>query len=161
MPPRSSGSVSIPDVGHTESTVWYRVHLTVADSAGRTATTFRDVQPRKVNVTLAASPSGASLTLDGQPVAAWRNKQPLKQRRTFGTWSVPGMFSTMARDVDAVERRAAGQAKPGEVELILKAEFDPQYHVPRRYQRIEWGSRRGSDAKTATWEVKEFRVVKE
>ena len=98
---------------------------------------------------------------DGQPAAAWRNDQPLKQRRTFGTWSVPGMFSTMARDVDAVERRAAGQAKPGEVELILKAEFDPQFHFPRRYQRIEWGSRRGSDAKTATWEVKEFRVVKE
>jgi glucose/arabinose dehydrogenase len=67
----TSGSVSIPDVGHTESTVWYRVHLTVADAAGRTATTFRDVQPRKVTVTLAASPSGAaSLTLDGQPVTA-------------------------------------------------------------------------------------------
>jgi hypothetical protein len=97
----------------------------------------------------------------GHPVAALRNGHPLTQRRTFGTWSVPGMFSTMARDVDAVERRAAGRTKPGEVELILKAEFDPQYHFPRRYQRIEWGSRRGSDAKTATWEVKEFRVVKE
>ena len=66
----TSGSVVIPAVGHTESTVWYRVHLTVADSAGRTATTFRDIQPRKVNVTLASSPSGASLTLDGQPVTA-------------------------------------------------------------------------------------------
>lgn len=57
-------------MGHTEATVWYRVHLTVADAAGQTATTFRDVQPRKVTVTLAASPSGASLTLDGQPVIA-------------------------------------------------------------------------------------------
>ena len=68
------------------------------------------------------------------------------------------MFSTMARDVDVVERRAAGQAKPGETELILKAQFDPQYSFPQRYQRIEWGSRRGSDAVTVTWEVKEFRV---
>ncbi|MCI0359477.1 MAG: hypothetical protein L0211_13455 [Planctomycetaceae bacterium] len=94
----------------------------------------------------------------GQPTAAWRNGQPLAQHRTFGTWSVPGMFSTMARDVDVVERRAEGRAKPGEVELILKAQFDPQYSFPRRYQRIEWGSRRGSDAVAVTWEVTEFRV---
>ncbi len=95
----------------------------------------------------------------GQPTAASRNGQPLNQRRTFGTWSVPGMFSTMARDVDVVERRAAGQAKPGEVELILKAEFDPQYHFPLRYQRIEWGSRRGSDAVTVTWVVTRFQII--
>jgi glucose/arabinose dehydrogenase len=66
----TSGSALIPAVGHTETTVWYRVHLTVSDSAGLTATTFRDVQPRKVNLTLAANPSGAALTLDGQPVTA-------------------------------------------------------------------------------------------
>ena len=66
----TSGSAQIPAVGHTETTVWYRVHLTVSDSAGLTATTFRDVQPRKVNLTLAANPSGAALTLDGQPVTA-------------------------------------------------------------------------------------------
>ena len=66
----TSGSAAIPAVGHTESTVWYRVHLTVTDSAGQSGTTFRDVQPRKVTVTLAGSPSGASLTLDGQPVTA-------------------------------------------------------------------------------------------
>src|SRR5437868_969745 len=28
---------------------------------------------------------------DGEPQAAWRNGQPLTSRRTFGTWSVPGM----------------------------------------------------------------------
>ena len=66
----TSGSAQIPAVGHTETTVWYRVHLTVSDSAGLIATTFRDVQPRKVNLTLAANPSGAALTLDGQPVTA-------------------------------------------------------------------------------------------
>jgi hypothetical protein len=97
----------------------------------------------------------------GLAQAAWRNGQPLTNRRTFGTWSVPGMFGTIGRDIEAVERRTAGKAKPGEVELILKTQFDPQYHFPRRYQRIEWGSRRGSDAVTATWEVKQFRVVRD
>jgi hypothetical protein len=66
----ASGSAMIPAVGHTETTVWYRVHLTVSDSTGLTATTYRDVQPRRVNLTLAANVSGAALTLDGQPVTA-------------------------------------------------------------------------------------------
>jgi glucose/arabinose dehydrogenase len=66
----TSGSVVIPDVGHTETNVWYRIHLTVTDSAGQTAEVFRDVLPRTVNVTLASSPSGANLTLDGPPVVA-------------------------------------------------------------------------------------------
>jgi hypothetical protein len=50
--------------------VFYRIHLTVRDSAGLTHSTYRDVQPRKVTITLASSPSGAQLTLDGQPVQA-------------------------------------------------------------------------------------------
>lgn len=53
--------------GHTEHNVWYRVHLRVTDSAGRSTSTFRDVLPRKVAVTLATSPSGLSVNLDGQP----------------------------------------------------------------------------------------------
>jgi hypothetical protein len=94
----------------------------------------------------------------GQPQAAWRNGHPLRQRRTFGTWSVPGMFSTMSRDVEAIERRAAGRAGVNETQLILRAEFDPKYSYPARYKRIEWGSRRGSTAVTVTWEVTEFTV---
>src|SRR5262245_3673828 len=95
----------------------------------------------------------------GQPAAAWRNGVPLPSARTFGTWSVPGMFSTISRDVEAIQRRAEGRAPPGAPGLILRAEFDPQYSYPKRYRRIEWGSRRGSDAVTVTWEVVEFRVI--
>lgn len=46
-----------------------RVSLTVTDSGGATATTVRDFQPRKVAVTLATSPAGRTLTVDGTPVA--------------------------------------------------------------------------------------------
>jgi len=73
LPPTSGatgGSVDIPNTGETAANVFYRVHLTVVDSGGQQATTFRDVLPRTVQVTLAASPSGAGLTLDGQPVTA-------------------------------------------------------------------------------------------
>ncbi len=65
----SSGSFAIPTTGHTESNVWYRIHLTVRDSGGLTHTSFRDVLPRKVQVTLATSPPALQLLLDGQPRA--------------------------------------------------------------------------------------------
>src|SRR5438552_3753860 len=64
---------------------------------------------------------------DGEPQAARRNGQPLNSRRTFGTWSVPGMFATISRDVEAIERAATRRAAPP---LILRAEFDTQYGYP-------------------------------
>jgi hypothetical protein len=91
----------------------------------------------------------------GHAQAAWRNGQPLTTRRTFGTWSVPGMFGTMSRDIEAVERHAAGKADRLTPRLILRAAFDPQYSYPARYRRIEqW-----SNVEVA-WEVTEFRVIK-
>lgn len=88
---------------------------------------------------------------DGQAIEAFRNGKPLNQRRTFGTWSVPGMFSTMSRDVEAVERRERGEADPSTPRLTLRAEFDPKYGYPKRYQRIEWGS-----PVEVTWQVTHF-----
>jgi glucose/arabinose dehydrogenase len=79
-----SGSVAIPDSGETSTNVFYRVHLTVTDSAGAQATTFVDVRPRVVNLTLASRPAGLQLTLDGKPVTA---------PTTFG--SVVGMRRTI------------------------------------------------------------------
>lgn len=94
---------------------------------------------------------------DGDAIAAWRNGQPLKQHRTFGTWSIPGMFSTISRDVEALEQAAKdGQQRP----LILRAAFHPEHGYPEHYRRIDNGSRKGSDSITVTWDVTEFRVVK-
>jgi glucose/arabinose dehydrogenase len=64
----TSGTITIPTSGETASDVWYRIHLTVTDSAGLTSSTFRDVDPRLARVTLATSPAGLQLRLDGQPV---------------------------------------------------------------------------------------------
>jgi glucose/arabinose dehydrogenase len=66
----TGGSFVIPTSGETATNVWYRIHLTVRDSAGLTTTVTRDVLPRVANLTLATSPAGLSLTLDGQPVAS-------------------------------------------------------------------------------------------
>lgn len=92
----------------------------------------------------------------GQPIAAWRNGQPLGQRRTFGTWSVPGMFATIARDIEAVEKHASGKAERFTPRLTLRAEFDPKYSYPARYRRFEQWS-----PVEVQWEVTEFRVLRE
>jgi len=63
----TSGIFTIPNVGETSANVFYRISLTVTDSTGLKTTTFRDVVPRTVNVTLSAQRSGLQLTLDGQP----------------------------------------------------------------------------------------------
>ena len=64
-----SGSFTIPTSGETSANVWYRIYLTVKDSAGLTQTTQRDILPRKSRLTLATNPPGLQLKLDGQPVA--------------------------------------------------------------------------------------------
>jgi hypothetical protein len=63
----TSGNFSIPNSGETSANVWYRVYLTVTDSGGLSTTTFVDVQPNKVNLTLNTIPAGLQVTLDGQP----------------------------------------------------------------------------------------------
>ncbi len=64
----SSGSFNIPTVGETSPGVWYRIHLTVTDSAGLTDSIYRDIYPRLSTFTLRTLPSGLPLRLDGNPV---------------------------------------------------------------------------------------------
>jgi glucose/arabinose dehydrogenase len=65
----TSGSFAIPRTGETAANVWYRIVLTVRDSAGQSRTVIRDVHPRTVTITMNAQRNGLQLTLDGQPVA--------------------------------------------------------------------------------------------
>lgn len=65
---RKRDSFVVPRLGEPSANVWFRIHLTVRDSDGAESTTFRDVYPRTVMLTLATVPAGLQLTLDGQPV---------------------------------------------------------------------------------------------
>ncbi len=64
----TNGSFVIPTQGETSAHVWYRIHLTVTDSAGQTQTSFRDILPNTAVMSLTTSPPGLQLTLDGQPL---------------------------------------------------------------------------------------------
>jgi glucose/arabinose dehydrogenase len=66
----TSGAVYVPPRGHTEDNIFLRINLAVTDADGAADTTYVDVQPRKVTLAFASSPSGLTLTLDGQPRTA-------------------------------------------------------------------------------------------
>lgn len=71
IPPTSgatTGSFLIPNLGETSANVWYRIHLTVQDSAGFTATTYQDIYPQTATLQLETNPPGLQVTLEGQPV---------------------------------------------------------------------------------------------
>ncbi len=80
----TGGSFTPPTVGETSANVWYRIHLTVRDAGGLTASTYRDVLPRKATIRLASSPTGLRLTLEGQPVTA-----------PYAVQSLTGMIRTL------------------------------------------------------------------
>jgi hypothetical protein len=87
----------------------------------------------------------------GQVESATRNGYPLRQLRTLGTWSVPGMFGTIERDLMHVQDVATGRDKPDTCQLLLRAQFDPRWGYPARYQRVEWSSQT-----EVVWEVTHF-----
>ena len=84
LPGISSGTFTIPNEGETAANVFYRIQLTATDAAGAQSTTFVDVLPNVVTLTLVTDPAGLSLTLDGQPVAT-----------PFSVTSVVGMRRTL------------------------------------------------------------------
>ncbi len=64
----SAGNYEVPKTGETSSNVWYRIYLTAIDSEGLTETTYRDVFPATVEITVQTNPIGLQLNLDGQLV---------------------------------------------------------------------------------------------
>ena len=82
---------------------------------------------------------------EGQVVSATRNGTPLTQSRTAGTWSVPGMFETIERDVETTE-----EEQP-QLNLSLRAEFDERWGLPLRYLRSDYTSKT-----EVRWKVIEF-----
>jgi glucose/arabinose dehydrogenase len=62
--------LTIPNEGETSANVWYRIILMVTDSQGEMGMDSVDVLPNKSDITLATSPVGLQLALDGEPFQA-------------------------------------------------------------------------------------------
>jgi glucose/arabinose dehydrogenase len=95
MAPRTGstrGSFEVPARGETSPEVWYRIRLTVTDADGQQATAVRDVRPRTVQLTLASSPAGMTLTVDGVPLTApFTFASVVGMRRTIGVEPSPSL----------------------------------------------------------------------
>lgn len=68
--PGGSGSTVIPTTGEVSSNVFYRFYFRAVDSRGLADTVFTDVQPEKIQLTIASNPTGRTIALDGQPQTA-------------------------------------------------------------------------------------------
>lgn len=75
----------------------------------------------------------------GEPIAAYRNGQQLPQRRTWETWTVPGMFGTLESDFRHVAMVEKGTSGPSTPRLALSGEFHPHYGYPQVYRRLTLG----------------------
>ncbi len=68
LPPTSgdeaTGTFEIPTYGETSANVWYRIYLTVTDSAGLVTRVYRDIHPRVSRITVETDPIGLDFTLD-------------------------------------------------------------------------------------------------
>ncbi len=90
----------------------------------------------------------------GEVEHATRNGEPLSQRRTMGTWSVPGMFTTIQSDVSNLEKHRQGVADRQTPQVLIRGQFDPELGYPIRYHRTElrkWGNN-----VEVSWEVTSF-----
>lgn len=74
-----SGQFSIPTLGETDPVVWYEVVLRITDSQGQVSTFAQELHPLTVSVTLATSPAGGQLWVDGSAFIT-----PILLRRVVG-----------------------------------------------------------------------------
>lgn len=89
----------------------------------------------------------------GQVQQATRNGNPLQQPRTWGTWSVPGMFGTIETDLRNQNEITPLPADTHRPQLILRAEFAPKWGYPARYQRLELVTQN-----EVSWQVTRFTI---
>ena len=91
----TSGSFTVPTTGKAfTATTYYEIKLTVKDKTGLSASTTVQVKPRMANLSLASSPSGLQLSIDGAAQAAPFTRQTLSGfKHTLGAPS-PQQLST-------------------------------------------------------------------
>ena len=94
---------------------------------------------------------------DGHVQRATRDDLPLKQRRTQGTWSVPGMFTTIQSDVDNLVSHRDGTADRSTPQVLLRGVFHAELGYPIRYHRTEL--RKWENNLEAAWEVVTFELL--
>lgn len=87
----------------------------------------------------------------GQVTAMTRDGNTPSQRRTWDYWSVPGQFDMIQIELDSQTDPRGQFAGTSGQQLVLWADFDPQYGYPRRYHRVLLGAQQDMQ-----WDVIRF-----
>ncbi len=66
---KTAGFFTIPTQGESSNNTWYEITLTVTSSSGLKTQVVRDIYPNTSLLTFNTSPSGLTVTLDGQTVS--------------------------------------------------------------------------------------------
>lgn len=77
---------------------------------------------------------------NGQVVHMTRDGVEPRQKRTWDVWSVPGMFDTLEQELDNARRPADAFQSKGASQMVLWAEFDPDWGYPLKYDRVVLGA---------------------
>lgn len=93
---------------------------------------------------------------EGEAISLLHNGTSITRPQGWDTWSVPGMFDTIRRDIETAERVESGQADKYTPRLRLKADFDSKYGYPKRYRRTP-----KSGGGEIIWNVTKFEVVEQ
>lgn len=93
---------------------------------------------------------------DGEVTSYRRNGQPMSERRTLDTWSVPGMLETIERDLEHVAAVARGTGDRFTPQLDLWGTFDSHYGYPDRYRRVQY--QRWQANVVVSWKVISFKA---
>jgi len=88
----------------------------------------------------------------GKATHVTRNGVP-PQRRTWDTWTVPGMFDTLHQELELAEKPEGAFGQPG-ARAVERVVFDDQLGFPRRYERFVLGT-----VYEVRWEVTQFEAV--
>ncbi len=125
LPTRSgvtSGSFYIYRRGETSTNVWYRIYLTVVDSAGLAHTSFRDVHPRTSTLRFETSPGGLQVTLDGQP-----RTTPFSVASVVGMVRTIGVVSPQKPSITSYAFDSWGDGGAAATRTIIVADTDTTY----------------------------------
>lgn len=93
---------------------------------------------------------------DGEVVHMTRDGVEPKQERTWYYWTVQGQFDTIGQELEMAQQPAESFESPQATNVVMWAEFDPQYGYPRKYDRVVLGTNF-----EIHWQVTKFEPVGE
>lgn len=90
---------------------------------------------------------------NGRPKSVKRNGVA-PRRGTWDSWTVPGLLGVIRRELELSADPVRGFNAPPGAEVVLRAQFDPKWGYPRRYQRSILDTSRA--ATEIEWQITTF-----